>query len=60
LKEKDKVLKEKDKVLKEKDEVLKEKDNIILKFAKSLKDNGKTPEEIQKETGLSKKDIDNL
>ncbi len=60
MEEKDKILGEKDKVLGEKDKALGEKDNIILQFVKSLKDSGKTTEEIHQQTKLPKEVIDKL
>ncbi len=74
LKEKDKVLKEKDKVLKEKDKVLEEKNKvlsenkkklessneIILQYAKTLKDLGKTSAEIMELTQLSENEVNKL
>ncbi len=60
LKEKDKELKENKKVLEENKKVLEEKDKIILEYAKSLKRTGKSTEEIQNLTALSKEVIDSL
>ncbi len=64
LKEKDIALEEKDIALEEKDMVLEEKDKELklfkLQFAKSLKTSGKTIEEIQEETKLSKEEIEKL
>ena len=59
-----KVSKEKDKALGEKDKVLGEKDKELnyfkFQFAKTLKNNGKTIAEIQKQTNLSKEEIEKL
>ncbi len=67
LEEKDKVLKEKNKVLKEKDKALNENkkklesnNEIILQYAKTLKDLGKTSTEIMELTKLSENEINNL
>ena len=48
------------KINKEKDKVLNEKDKIILKFAKSLKDNGISIIKIQEQTNLSNEEINKL
>ena len=53
-------LEKKDKALGEKDKALGEKDNIILKYAKSLKESGNTTKEIQRQTKLSKDEIEKL
>ncbi len=52
--------KKKDKALYEKDKALDENKKIILGYAKTLKDSGKSTDEIQKLTNLSKKVIDSL
>ncbi|MBI4646920.1 MAG: hypothetical protein HY738_10090 [Bacteroidia bacterium] len=44
----------------EKDKALNQKNNIILSFAKMLKENGVSPEEIHKKTQLSLDEIDKL
>jgi len=59
--EKEKILrKEKDKALSKKDKTLGENKKIIFQFAKTLKNSGKTTEEIQEQTKLSKEEIDKL
>ncbi len=60
LKKELKVSKEKDKALGEKDKALGEHKKIIFQFAKTLKNNGETTEEIQKQTNLSKEEIEKL
>ena len=58
--EKDKVIDEKDKVIDEKDKAIDGKDKMILDLTKTLKNSGKSTEEIQKLTNLSKEVIDSL
>jgi len=53
-------LKEKDKVLEEKDKALEENKKMILNLVKTLKEAGKSVDEIQKLTHLSKDEIINL
>ncbi len=48
------------KVSKEKDKALGENKKIIFEYARTLKESGKSTEEIQKLTNLSKKEIVSL
>ena len=51
---------EKDRELEDKDKALEDKDKLIIELARTLKNIGKSPEEIQKLTNLSKEEIDKL
>jgi len=60
IRNKDLAIEKRDLALEEKDKALNEKEKIILGLAKTLKDSGKTTEEILELTNLSKAEIDNL
>ncbi len=59
IREKNKKLQENKKVIEEKDRAISEKDNVIIDLVKTLKSMGKSTEEIQKLTNLSKEEIEN-
>ncbi len=60
IQEKDKKLQENRKVIEENRKVIEEKDNMIIDLVKTLKGMGKSTEEIQKLTNLSKEEIEKI
>lgn len=60
IKAQEKELEEKDSKLEEKDLTIEEKNKKLLNFAKYLKNNGSSLEDIIEHTGLSTSDIENL
>jgi len=60
LRQKEAEVERKDQELEQNKQELEQKDQVILAFAKHLKNTGKSSEEIQKTTGLSKSEVKRL